>query len=115
MFIANLPYLTSAQYNSNPDLKREPRSALAAGRDGLKYYKNLFQQIQQMCHPELDSGSKKTGFRLGGQNDIIVLIEHDPSQVSKLKSLAEKYFPNSLLTFHRDLTGNNRVLEMESC
>src|SRR3989344_5667892 len=45
LIIANLPYLTPRQMK-NPDLKHEPKNALVAGKDGLKYYRELFKQIK---------------------------------------------------------------------
>jgi release factor glutamine methyltransferase len=44
---ANLPYLTSAQIKNSPTIKREPKLALAAGADGLKYYRELAVQVQK--------------------------------------------------------------------
>jgi methylase of polypeptide subunit release factors len=45
LIIANLPYLTPAQYRANPDLWHEPKKALIGGNGGLKYFRRLFQQL----------------------------------------------------------------------
>lgn len=95
LIIANLPYLTPAQFNSNPNLAHEPRSALVGGSDGLKYYRRLFEQASK--------------FHI--QNSIF-LLEHDPSQKQKLARLAKKYFPKAKLKFHRDLSDNQRISEI---
>jgi release factor glutamine methyltransferase len=42
---ANLPYLTPAQIKSSPSIKREPRLALVAGKDGMLYYREMFKQL----------------------------------------------------------------------
>jgi len=112
LIVANLPYLTPKQLK-NPDLKHEPKSALVAGPDGLKYYRELFKQIRSLRHPELacPQRSRLRGGRDSGSSTI--LLEHDPSQVSKLKSLAKKHFPKAKTQFHKDLTGRFRIMELK--
>ncbi|MDP2736815.1 MAG: peptide chain release factor N(5)-glutamine methyltransferase, partial [bacterium] len=46
IILANLPYLTPTQIKNSPTIKYEPKLALAAGSDGLKYYRRLFKQIK---------------------------------------------------------------------
>ncbi|MEA3272745.1 MAG: peptide chain release factor N(5)-glutamine methyltransferase [Patescibacteria group bacterium] len=50
LITANLPYLTTEQYkNLPPEIKKyEPKSALVAGKDGMRYYKKLFKQIKTL-------------------------------------------------------------------
>lgn len=97
---ANLPYLTKKQLN-NLTIQHEPRAALYGGKDGLKYYKELFEQI------------KNSPFDFAqGQNDIIILIEHDPSQKKSLTNLVGKYLPTAKIKSHKDLSGKWRVLEI---
>lgn len=127
IIIANLPYLTSNQVRANPDLRHEPLNALVGGNDGLKYYRKLFKQIsviarsQQTTKPArtTQSGRQSRGnMRLprpdyGSRNDITLLLEHDPSQVKKLKKLAKALLPGKpKITFHRDLSGRFRVMEI---
>ncbi len=109
LIIANLPYLTPRQMK-NPDLKHEPKNALVAGKGGLKYYRELFKQMAVLRHPRPDRGSRLDS-RLRG-NDATLLLEHDPSQVAKLKSLAKKYFPKAKPIFHKDLSNRYRVVEI---
>ena len=99
LLLANLPYLTPAQVKSNPDLKYEPCGALVAGKDGMEHFKKLFKQI-----PPLKIR--------GGKEELLILLEHDPSHKSKLKSLAKKYFPKAKIKFHRDLSGRFRICEI---
>ena len=44
--LANLPYLTLKQIKQSPTIQHEPRLALTAGKDGLKYYRELAKQLQ---------------------------------------------------------------------
>ena len=120
IFIANLPYLSPKKIKSNPDLRHEPRSALDGGKDGLKYFRMLFRQINSNV---IASTAKQSKDRLprrpaiGGtpRNDnLTLLLEHDPSQKSALSKLTKKYFPKSKLKFHRDLSRNLRITEL-SC
>lgn len=94
IILANLPYLTPKQYAANPDLRHEPREALIAGRDGLKYFRKLFAQLAA-------AKSKKT----------TVFLEHDQSQKTKLRKLIRIYFPDAKVLFHKDLTGRYRIAE----
>jgi len=90
---ANLPYLTKAQINNSPSIKWEPKLALDGGRDGLKYYQALFKQLNSVKYKALE-----------------LLIEIDPSQTVKIKTLAKKYFPPKCLEIKKDLAGRNRLL-----
>src|SRR3989344_1460164 len=109
LIIANLPYLTEKQYRANPDLRHEPKNALVGGKDGMKYFRGLLEQLHSYCHPGLDPGSR-TGFRLGGRNDrkSIILLEHDPSQKNKIKKLISLHFPKTRSKFYKDLSGYSR-------
>jgi release factor glutamine methyltransferase len=78
LILANLPYLktslpglTKAQKR---DLSFEPKTALLAGPDGLKYYRQLAKQILTL---------KKTYPQLS----IELLAEIDPDQVKPMKQL----------------------------
>lgn len=45
LIIANLPYLAPKEMHE-PSIKQEPTIALLGGKDGLKYYKKLAQQLK---------------------------------------------------------------------
>lgn len=108
LIIANLPYLTPSQYSANPDLQHEPRPALVGGKDGLKYFKELFKQL----------------YSLFANRYSLVLLEFDPRQKRVLQSLARKFFPSptkiskrnlggqAKIRFHKDLSGRDRVMEV---
>ena len=104
LIVANLPYLTPAEYRSNPDLKREPRAALIGGKDGLKYFRELFGQLTAV------SAKKKRGRK----PQFIMFLEHSPAQKNSLAKLINKYFPNASFKFHKDLSGKWRSLEIKT-
>jgi len=92
IILANLPYLTPAQIKKSPTLKFDPKLALSAGPDGLKYYRQLFKQILQLKLQK-----------------FILLCEIDPSQKSIIKRLAKIILPPHKLELKKDLRGHNRL------
>lgn len=95
---ANLPYLTPQQFKREPSIQHEPKLALVAGQDGLKYYKQLFKQIQKLITYNLR---------------LITFLEIDPSQIPAIKKLIKQHLPKSKITIHKDLARKNRVVEIE--
>ena len=93
---ANLPYLTAKQIQDSPSIKKEPRLALVAGNDGLKYYKKLFKQIKV-----LNKNNPKP--------DFTIICEIDPSQKNSIKSLSKNIFDNNYsINIKKDLRGLER-------
>lgn len=96
IILANLPYLTPAQIKKSPTIQHEPKLALSAGPDGLKYYRHLFKQIKKMlshvtCH-------------------LSLVLEIDPSQAKKIKQLVKKELPTLAIRLKKDLRGHNRLV-----
>ena len=104
LIIANLPYLTPAQYHANPDLWHEPKSALVGGPDGLRYFHKLFMQIQLLT-PSPGVGRVAEGRE---RSPLILLLEHDQGQKSELQQLISPNFPKAKIKFFRDLAGHYR-------
>jgi len=94
---ANLPYLTAEQIKKSPTIKKEPRLALLAGRDGLKYYKILFKQLS-------DFKIKKSNL------NIKLYCEIDPAQVSKIKKIAQDLFSKYTIRTLKDYRGLDRFV-----
>jgi len=90
---ANLPYLTPTQIKNSPSIKWEPKIALNGGLDGLKYYRQLLQQLQKLDY-----------------QIVSLLLEIDPGQKNSIKQLVKKYFPESHLEFQKDLARKNRLV-----
>ncbi len=73
--VANLPYVSLDKLSEHPELKHEPAIALFPDEgDGLNLYRKFFQQVNQYLVP--DSGC--------------IIIEHDPTQLETLTSIAKK-------------------------
>lgn len=95
VIIANLPYLTPIQIKKSPSIQHEPKLALDAGFDGLKYYKKLFSQIKTLS---------KT------LKNINILCEIDPLQTIKIKKIIKKNLPEADIQIKKDLAKKNRVV-----
>ena len=94
---ANLPYLTPAQVKNSPTIQQEPKFALSAGADGLKYYRQLFKQIKKL--------NALCAMRYA-------LCEIDPRQTIMLKKLIKKILPNAKIQIKKDLAGHNRLVSI---
>lgn len=90
---ANLPYLpTKVWQKCAPDVKKfEPKSALEGGKDGLKYYDELFHQI------------------IARNIKAVIICEIDPSQKRSFPRLAKRHFPDAKIEIKNDLAGLARV------
>jgi len=110
---ANLPYLTEEQYNSEPSIQHEPKSALIAKDGGLELYKKLLQQIKQLS----------TTYNL----QPTTYLEIDPSQKQKIITLIKEIWPNIQVEINpaplflkkkwcwvkKDLAGQDRVVVLK--
>ena len=94
LIIANLPYLTFQQLKK-PSIQQEPRQALLAGKDGLKYYQKLLKKLPAYLAEK-----------------YLILLEIDPKQKNQLESLIQQSLPNSKIQFLKDLAGNIRVIKI---
>lgn len=95
LILANLPYLTQKQM-SEPSIKKEPRSALVSGLDGLDHYRKFFLQVTKYLNKK-----------------FCILLEMDPSQAIELKNLSQQYFPQSKIEILSDLNQQNRLIKIE--
>lgn len=93
---ANLPYLTPGQIKLAPSIHKEPELALVAGRDGLKYYRELFKQLKSL---------KLTA---------TILCEIDDSQHKPITNLSQKFFPLGKVIIKKDLAGKKRLALIET-
>jgi release factor glutamine methyltransferase len=92
IIVANLPYLTTKQLN-NQQLQYAPKSALAGGPDGLKYFREFFHQLQQ--------------YKLQPQ---AIFLEIGHNQGAKIRKLAQLALPKYKITVKKDLCGFDRVI-----
>lgn len=96
LILANLPYLTPAQIKNSPSIQKEPSLALVAGHDGLKYYRQLFQQI------------KKLRFVIP-QSKFSLICEIDPAQKIIFSKIFKQFLFQEKLIFKRDLSQKIRL------
>lgn len=92
---ANLPYLTDKQFNEEPSIQHEPKSALVAPNKGLLFYEVLTRQIA-----ELIAEKKCT---------VTALYEIDPAQAGPLKAIVEEELPQASIIVHKDYATNDRI------
>ncbi len=122
LITANLPYLPTAEWRvTMPEVKKwEPRGALDGGKDGLKYYRELFKQVRGFVHnPPQPSLTLREGdrsilpLRVRGSERglrITVLCEICPEQTGAFKELVRGYFSKAKCEVVKDLAGRNRVM-----
>ncbi|MFA6551521.1 MAG: peptide chain release factor N(5)-glutamine methyltransferase [Patescibacteria group bacterium] len=106
---ANLPYLTPAQIKNSPTIKHEPKLALSAGKDGLKYYRELAKQLSCFCHCEESARFALTKARRATKQSrpkITLLCEIDPKQNKTIKTIFS--FAKNI-TIKKDLAGRDRL------
>jgi release factor glutamine methyltransferase len=96
--VANLPYVTTAEWQSLPRHIRnhEPRTALDGGTDGLDFIRRLLSQASKHVKP-----------------DGWLLIEIGSTQGPAVSALARQAFPMAAVNLHRDLAGLTRVVEIQ--
>jgi release factor glutamine methyltransferase len=99
IILSNLPYLTPSQIKKSPSIKYEPRLALSAGPDGLKYYRQLLKQLK------IIPGDTYQG--------IIIFCEIDHRQTEKFINLLKKNLPTARWQIIKDLSKKNRLIKIE--
>ncbi len=93
LLCANLPYIPSAELDSLPVLRYEPRLALDGGPDGLR----LIARALAQCDSLLDEGG-------------LALFEIEASQGKAAPALARNIFPASSVGVKKGAAGNDRLL-----
>jgi len=96
MIVANLPYIPTATLHGLPVYGREPTLALDGGADGLDIIRRLLVEAPRHLAP-------------GG----LILLEIEASQGAKVLSLAHEAFAEAEIHLHRDLSGHDRLLEIQ--
>jgi len=96
--VANLPYVTTAEWQSLPRHihNHEPRTALDGGVDGLDLIRRLLSQASRHIKP-----------------DGWLLLEIGSTQGPAVSALARQAFPLAAVSLHRDLAGLTRVVEIQ--
>jgi release factor glutamine methyltransferase len=93
---ANLPYIPTTELSKLQIAKFEPHAALDGGEDGLTVISSFFKQVGNILnHPGL------------------ILCEHGINQANQTRTMAEHYYPKSIIHTHTDLQGIPRLLSIE--
>ena len=95
---ANLPYLTEEQFETEPSIQKEPRSALVAKKQGLALYELLLHQIQSLL--------QATSYQLQA------FLEIDPSQSPAITKLINQILPQASVEIKTDLAGRDRLVKI---
>jgi release factor glutamine methyltransferase len=96
LICANLPYIPTEKLHGLPVYGREPTLALDGGADGLDPFRKLFSLAPDWLMP-------------GGR----MLLEVEATLGTNVLSLAFDTFSEAELHLHQDLTGHDRLLEIQ--
>ena len=98
VIVSNPPYIPTGDLASlPPDVRREPVEALDGGPDGLSVTRHLIRGAPACLRP-------------GGR----LLVEIAPEQLSPVIAEASEAFPGADVSFERDLSGNPRLLVVDT-
>jgi release factor glutamine methyltransferase len=97
LIVANLPYIPTKTLQKLPIYGREPTVALDGGADGLQLIRGLLTAAPDRLAP-------------GG----LLLIEIEASEGATALSLAYDGFAEAEIHLHKDLTGHDRILEVQT-
>lgn len=95
---ANLPYLTSKQFEEEPSIQREPKIALVADRQGLDLYEKLLYQTK-IFFP-----NKK----------LTLFFEIDPTQTEPIKKIIQLLYPQAKIEIKKDLSNLDRLVKIST-
>ncbi len=90
IFVVNLPYIPEGDDLPREVIDHDPPEALWSGKDGLDHYRRFFRELSG--HFDFD----------------FVLFEFHPPQRKTLSSIRKDMFPDHILSFFPDLSGNLR-------
>jgi release factor glutamine methyltransferase len=96
IIVANLPYIPTETLHGLRVYGREPTVALDGGTDGLGVIRRLLAEAPRHLAP-------------GG----LILLEIEASQGAKVLSFANDAFADVEIHLHQDLTGHDRLLEIQ--
>jgi len=94
--VANPPYIPTKILHKTPVYGREPTMALDGGSDGLA----LIRRILLEARNRLICGD-------------VLLMEIEASEGPSVHSLASEVFPKARIHLFKDLTGHDRLLEVQ--
>jgi release factor glutamine methyltransferase len=96
LICANLPYIPSSRLLELTVANHEPVHALNGGPDGLTLIRRFLRKVPAFINP-------------GG----LILLEIDATHGQPVASMAEAFFPESVIRIEKDLAGLQRLLVVE--
>ena len=93
IFVSNPPYIKTDENIEASVYDYEPHVALFGGDDGLKYYREIFENLNKIINP-----------------GALAFFEMGYDQKDNLSSLAKSYFPNSDIKVFKDINNKDRML-----
>lgn len=93
ILVSNPPYIKTVENVDPSVLDHEPHVALFGGEDGLKFYREIFENALKIVDPK--------GF---------MFFEMGYDQKENLTALAKTYFPNSNIEVFKDINRKDRML-----
>lgn len=95
---ANLPYLTTQQFQDEPSIQKEPKNALVANNNGLALYEELLKQIESKL--------------LIANCSMLIFLEIDPSQTKSISKIIQQNLPTANFEIKKDLAGLDRLVKI---
>lgn len=96
LLCANLPYIPTHTLHNLPIYGREPTLALDGGADGLDLFRKLLKLSSEWTAP-----------------NGLMLLEIEATLGERTMELVQELVPNANIQLHQDLTGRDRLLEIE--
>ncbi|MEB2334057.1 MAG: peptide chain release factor N(5)-glutamine methyltransferase [Anaerolineaceae bacterium] len=93
---SNLPYIPTNTLKHLPVYQREPTLALDGGEDGLDTFRKLLSIVPDRLAP-----------------NALILLEIESTLGEQTTQLARQHFQNAQIKLHQDLTGRDRLLEIQ--
>ncbi|HUG34828.1 MAG TPA: peptide chain release factor N(5)-glutamine methyltransferase [Anaerolineales bacterium] len=97
LICANLPYIPTDTLHSLPVYGREPALALDGGSDGLEIIRKLLRIAPEWLAPK-----------------GLILLEIEATRGEQALDLAYDLFSHAEIHLHQDLTGRDRLLEVQT-
>lgn len=97
LLCANLPYIPTKTLHSLPIFGHEPTLALDGGADGLDMIRRLMNIVPDWLAP-----------------NALMLFEFESTLGKPILNLAHEHFPDAQIQLHQDLSGLDRLLEIQT-
>ena len=93
ILVSNPPYIKETETIESSVLDFEPHIALFGGNDGLKFYRDIFENAHKIL-----------------KDKALLFFEMGYDQKENLTALARNYFPDSSIEVYRDINNKDRML-----